>query len=127
MLLVSYIPRMRYISDILALGAAFSVYNSYINSMQRVQPLSLSLTFKLLLSPKTYKAAGSQPCVIIALSIVSMAEMRFKSFSLARRSIVADDMFTFVARDCCFAVALLFDTGVAETIYMMKQSDLSVQ
>ena len=74
-----------------------------------------SLTFKLPLSPNTYKAAGSQPCEIIALSIVSMAETRFKSFTLARRSIVADDMFIFVARDCCLAVALLLETGVAET------------
>ena len=77
----------------------------------------LVLTFKLFLSPKTYKAAGSQPCVIIALSMVSTAETRFESFSFKfRMSSVAFDMFALEARDFCFAVALFFDTGVAETI-----------
>lgn len=74
------------------------------------------LTFKLLLSPKTYRAAGSQPWLIIALSTVSTVETRLMSLlSISRKSNVAADMFALWARDCCLAVALLLDTGVAET------------
>ena len=80
-----------------------------------------NLTFKFPLSPNTYKAAGSQPCVIIALSTV---ETRFMSLSFARRSIVADDMLALDARDFCFAVALLLDTGVAETKCSEKNCQL---